>query len=757
MLCKAVESYLDNPKSASYFFFYAVGDEKYLSILNELEQRNVVVNRISEFCSEDDKIPNIDEVISHFKTLGTDDHRTKHVLIGLGEYLALKGPAYTEKVLIRLLREPLGTARVILLLRCVAQQVKALQRVDHRILEQNRLFIDGNTGSSVSVICTNYPSQKDAIGVKKLLQVLEKGRHSSNIYVKSALDFPQSLVPVHYIRTAFEAIQQVTKGLKLEESMGKDDQWERFYKELQECDCSLDNFFARYGYTDNFEEDIYEKFSANDFENWVFYLSLKHYIDRIQNKYLAYVIVNTDSSEDLRKNLLTAIVNVVHSDERFQDLYTERKKLIKGFPDSDIQIFIRENQINPKESIYRYTDNTEIERKEIIAWIAQYGYIDEIKFIYPALALYLGDYKFDCGSLSKELTEYFKEYRFLKVTNQIPDKFLAKVERNAKERPYTHLETRNNVILSIPNKANVFLLWIDALGVEYLPYIRALAAKKGLSMHVDITYVQLPTITSINKSFYENWSGQKKDKESRLDEIKHKEEGGYNYEPGQAPFHLVAELEVIRMAIDRAATELFRHTCKSFVIASDHGASRLAVLHRQEEKYDTDTKGEHSGRCCKEFPDADLPQAIRENGYLVLADYGRFKNSRAANVEVHGGASLEEVIVPIITLSQKRQSHSIVKLLEKDAVFCDRRQGTTICIYISEVDNPNNVSVEIDGNRYTAKAQDATHYEINLTDMRRAKKNVSATIFDGGDLIGEIHFDIKGKMAKVSEDFDDLF
>lgn len=180
---------------------------------------------------------------------------------------------------------------------------------------------------------------------------------------------------------------------------------------------------------------------------------------------------------------------------------------------------------------------------------------------------------------------------------------------------------------------------------------------------MDIAYVELPTITSINKGFFEKWAGSKKEKEPRLDEIKHKEEGGYFYRPGQAPVHLASELEVIRKSIDRAATELAMHTCKTFVIASDHGASRLAVIHHQEEKYDTDTKGEHSGRCCKEFADADLPQAICENGYLVLADYGRFKNSRAANVEVHGGASLEEVIVPIITLSLKKQCDLIIELL----------------------------------------------------------------------------------------------
>lgn len=755
MLCEAVKSYLANAKGVP--FFYAVGDENYNQILSELKQNSVIVDRISDFCPKDDKFPHIDDVIDYFRTLDTDYRQNKHVLIGLGEYLALRGSAFAEKILRRLDKTTLGTARVVLLLRCVTQQVNALQMDDNRIVEQNRLYIEENAVSSVTVTCTSYFSQKDvAIGVKKLLHDLEDGL-SRNIHAISALDFSQSLVPVSYIKTPFEAIQHVIPGVELTDSMGTTAQWEQFYQELLRCNGLLDKLFSRYDCADDFEEDIYEKCAGLEFKNWVFYISLKQNYDRIQNDYLAYVVANTDCYEDLRINLLTGIVHIPRSDGRFHNLYTERKKLVKGFPESEIAAFIRENQIDPMESIYRYTDNTKMEREAIISWVAQHGYIAEIEIIYPALAQYLGEYVFDCGGLSDELTKYFKQYRLMKVTNQITPEFLAQVEQNAQRLPYTHLETRDSAILRIPDKKDAFLYWIDALGVEYLSYIAILAKKKGLSIHVDIAYVELPTITSINKGFFEKWAGSKKEKEPRLDEIKHKEEGGYFYRPGQAPVHLASELEVIRKSIDRAATELAMHTCKTFVIASDHGASRLAVIHHQEEKYDTDTKGEHSGRCCKEFADADLPQAICENGYLVLADYGRFKNSRAANVEVHGGASLEEVIVPIITLSLKKQCDLIIELLNADEVYCDRRLGTTIQLYISDADNTQSISVVIDEKRYAAKGSDKTHYEVNLYDMRRAKKNVSAAIYDGDDLIGTVHFDIKGKMATVNNDFDDLF
>ena len=74
--------------------------------------------------------------------------------------------------------------------------------------------------------------------------------------------------------------------------------------------------------------------------------------------------------------------------------------------------------------------------------------------------------------------------------------------------------------------------------------------------------------------------------------IRDRDAGGFVYTDGSAPTHLYSELKVIERAIDFAATELALHHCKTFVIASDHGASRLAVLQKQEEKYETDTKGE---------------------------------------------------------------------------------------------------------------------------------------------------------------------
>lgn len=755
MLCSEVESYLSIARGLP--FFYAVGDVDYSEVLNEFRQHGVEIDRVSDFCPKEDKFPDIDDIIDHFRTLDVDCHTNKHVLIGLGEYLALRGASYTNKQLHRLKNTTLGTARVILLLRGVAPQLCSLIAEDERLKAQKRVFLCDNTISEIAVTTVKYPLGGDvAQGVRGLIRMFEDGV-SGNCYVKTRLEFSESLIPVSHSNSAYSVICRTQPNFSLPESLGTEQQWDGLLREIGDCKNSLEAVFERYGYTDDYEEDLYSYCAGIEYKTWVFFVFLKLNIEKIKNVYLRYVVSVTDRYDKLKDNILTEIIHISRRDPRFAALYVNRKKLIKSFPESDMAVFILENDADSAESIYRYTDCTRMERAKIIEWIVQNGYIREIDNIYPALGYYLKPYIFDCGRHSKEFTEYFQQYRLQKVTNRILPTFLEVVKSNAKNLPYTHLETRDSAILRIQDKKHAYLYWIDALGVEYMAYITELVRKKGLAIHTDITYANLPTITSVNKNFYETWPGPMKHKEVELDNIKHKDSGGFVYTDGSAPIHLCAELQVIEKAIDVAATELALHHCKSFIITSDHGASRLAVIHKQEEKYETDTKGEHSGRCCKEFPNADLPYAIHENGYLVLADYGRFKKSRAANVEVHGGASLEEVLVPVITLTLKQQQNSVIKLLEADSIQSDRHLGTTINLYISNVEHGEEVSVVIEDKRYSAVRKDATHYSVLLTDYRRAKKKVSADIYDGKNHVGNVSFEIKGRTATVNNDFDDLF
>jgi len=215
---------------------------------------------------------------------------------------------------------------------------------------------------------------------------------------------------------------------------------------------------------------------------------------------------------------------------------------------------------------------------------------------------------------------------------------------------------------------------------------------------------------------------------------------------------LAGELEVIKDVIENAATALHSRKYNSFLIVSDHGASRLAVLRSKEEKYDTDTQGKHSGRCCKTFEGYDLPFAAEENGYIVLADYGRFKGSRAANVEVHGGASLEEVVIPIIELTLKDKQIT-VEVVNK-TVFLEFKKEVTIELFFTAP--VSDVSVRLGSDRYSAESIEDRRFRVLLSEIKKAD-HYTAEVYSGDTWIGKVAFKVQSKIAQKNEEFDNFF
>lgn len=685
------------------------------------------------------------------RTADVDCQSNRIVLLGLGEYLALEGASEAYRSLDGLKEFNLGSAHAVFLLRGVTPQVKELLANDSR-LSGRRIEIFDETSTAISFM---FSSPELGIyqnsGFKQALKLVEEG-NIEKICVNTALTFPESLLPIQVVNNPYEAIRKIDSNFTVPKSFGNGDDWTELLNEVTETK-RVDSVFSKHGF-DCTLTDFYQKTSGNGYLNWLYYIFLLCKRDSINNQYLKYVLKNSSNFEEYKFNVLNAITEISCKEDGYSELYSSRKVLVQNYPESDIAAFVSNNRIYPEESVYKLTDNTLVECQEIIANIAQHGIPNNLDEIYPDLALYLNKYSFLGDALSEVLTEYFDKYKIQKVKNELYPEFLDKVETLAQNRDYNRLSTRDELVDSI-GKDSTFLCWIDALGVEYLSYIVAKAQKRGLAVSVKVGRANLPTITSINKNFFEGWPEDRRYKIENLDETKHKEKGGYMYGPSNMyAIHLAKELKILEDAINSAATALGLRKYDKYVIASDHGASRLAVIRKKEEKYETDTQGEHSGRCCKVFPNYDLPYATEENGYLVLADYGRFKKSRAANVEVHGGASLEEVVVPVITLSLK-DSSIIIKAVDK-TIKVDYKTGADVSLYVNKpLSQP--LYVEYKGKKYPCSASDDEyHYKVGISEIKRAGV-IELDIYLGESLVTHLSINAVGKSASMNSDFDDLF
>lgn len=746
MQIDSVKKYLTSSVNTPYFLF--ISDGQYTTVMDELSIMGLDLVTMSGFCNNDDKMPDIDGLFTYIKAAGVNGNKKKFVVTGLGEYLALRGSDEATRTLSRLKDHNVGDAKVVLLLRGLVSLIAGMQ-TDPRFDIRRFSVVDKAECDLSFTLATPSVGLSALSGFKAMLVELENGR-CGIVAVNTAVNLDKAIFTVHQINNAYEGIKFLTKSFALARSCGSDARWADLLTELNQSSGSLDEVFEKHDLGNNLESDFYARTAGSDFRNWLYFICLKCKADKLQNGYLRFILDKTSCFEEFARNVLNAIIEIPHTDKRFDSFYRERKALVEKFPESDIADFVVNSRHVVSECIYKLTDGTRAEREEIIAWLSKNDMVQQLDGIYPVLAAYLKEYVFKCPELAVVLTEYFEAYKRQKLSNKIEPVFLEKVDELALSRKFNRLPTRDEIMDGV-DKNDTFLYWLDALGVEYLGLIEALVQKRGLSVRVNIARAELPTITAINRGFFDAWQGRK-EKNDELDDTKHRDKGGYNFTNNELPIHLAKELDIITAMIDKAATELALRHCKRFLIVSDHGASRLAVLRRKEEKYDTDTTGEHSGRCCKLFQPYDLPFAAEENGYLVLADYGRFKGSRAANVEVHGGASLEEVVVPVIELSLKNGSVT-VKLVD-ETVTVDFRTGTEIKLFFNSP--VQNITVVLNGKRYSASQIDANHYSVKLPDTKRAG-DYSADIYAGDNLIGKIMIKAQGKTGKVNDAFDDLF
>jgi hypothetical protein len=768
-LNEVIKNYLSST-TVNAPFFLVVGDENYASTKTRLLELRLKQVAVSDCCSAADKPPSLDRLIAtlDFADIADSSRDKKIVVVGLGEYLALCGESKAYKFLSDLKDKKVGNARVVLLLRGVSSLVRKLQATDPTRLASNRIFFSDNIDSDINV--TIFPSILNLSaksGIKELLRDLESGK--TTVSVKTNAAFDNSLFLVHRFESAYDGVKHLLHSrFPLAESIGTPEQWTEFLTALTAKNGEISALIDEFG--NNPENSFLNCINGISYKNWLYFITLKLKAASIGNSYLKYVVETTDNFADFKRNVMDAILVIPHTDGRFNKFYEERKALVEKFSESDIASFVAENQRDIAESVYKLTDQTLTERKEFVALFENTDkntVLTRASIAYQALPDYLRKYTFADPKVSTQLnalfTDYFDSYKWQKVLNAIDDDFILQVEELANKRVYNGLRTRTEIIGTV-DKIDTFLYWVDALGVEFLGFIQKLCERKGLSLHIHIAQTELPTITSVNKGFFADWEGER-EKEERLDELKHKENGGYSYKRGSRPVHLAQELDIISEVIEKAATKLALYQCKRVLIVSDHGASRLAVIKEQEEKYevDADSKGKHGGRCCKRPSDYspmayDLPFATEsaDGEYLVLANYGRFKGSRAANIEVHGGASLEEVVIPIIEITLANPDTKI-ELLNGDNLYANFRKKLEFTLF-SKTELAA-VSVNIKGKPapYNAVKTDKNHYLV-ATDITRPGK-YTADVLDGDNLVGKITLTAQSETQKKSAsngDFDDI-
>lgn len=490
-------------------------------------------------------------------------------------------------------------------------------------------------------------------------------------------------------------------------------------------------------------DDVFHNQSSN--ERWLLWLAMRVFGEG-SGTYLGFSLDQTTSCEAWIRRVYHALADVARSDSRFESFFAQRLELLKLLPanSTEMQFYCQSvAERYGKDAVYYLSDSTDHERRQWMKTIDENDWTDAeiekaIAHASRELSYYIEPFVFDSHnshlkndniSLAGDLTYYFNRYKYLKIRNCIDDDFIEYVDKYAIERPYNKLRCRSAVTRTI-DKEGVQAYFIDALGAEHLGYIQAKCREYGMISDIQIVRCELPSITSINKEFKERFETRDV---KELDDLKH-HSTIYLYERCQLPIHLFEELKVIDKELRNIRDLLRSHGAQKAVIFSDHGASRLAVIYKHEnEKIELEEKGKHSGRCCRCEQNPNLDQAAYENGWAVLANYERFKGGNKAQVEVHGGASLEEVVVPIVTLTLRPEK---VEYRLADQIVKYSQGKVTLALCCNMPMNAPRIQIEgvfyegaLDSDRRTAR------FDVDQHTKAQAYR---ATVWEGNTNTGQV-------------------
>jgi len=674
--------------------------------------------RVSDYCVGADKEPDIGKLQADIKNaIG------KYLLIGLGDYLANKSELAKKTLLPYKDLSLQKDSRVAILLSAhMFALAKEIYNADPRV--RTRIVLPKATPPVVSV-----SNNALVYGIKAYLEACEKGEVIGN--VKTDRKIPN--INVINPESAFEELKHKfpSEFERLSKNAGANENWGELLENLNQAKKNIAQYLAEQGFAP-LEYTFFDYVKRNDYTAWLYFINLK--LNTNSQSYLGLVASKCEALSSLFGAAKTAILDIPTTDKRFKSFYQQRKLILKNCEDVDMSDFIPKITVCGADRIAYLTDNTNVEKKAAIIALCDGARYEPLSMSYPNLRLYMQSFIFE----DNRFTGYFQAYKKCKLVNKIDDAFMALVDEYATTRPYNSLPARSSMFSNLDDD-NTLLIFLDALGVEYLGFIQGKCAELGLRSISKVARAELPTITSINKSFYEEWSGKREVSIKDLDDIKHDPERGYDYSDSPYPIHLAEELDVIETALKRAKTKLQADGYKKVVIASDHGASRLTVISPDTRSPNNDCDTKANGRYC--IGD-NLPVAhniVIDNSYAVIADYSRFMGSRIASVETHGGATLEEVLVPIIELTLLDGSKDVT--LEDNVIEVSFNIMPTLVFYITP--DCDNITASVNGNFYSVEKLEKSKFKLEMPDLK--KGTYTLDVFENQNRIASKEFTVKSK------------
>lgn len=737
---KTLQEVLDYIKSdrdenrfvARVFFVNNLGT--YYSFVKTLSEKADITVRLSDerFCKGSDTVPDLKALISFL-----DENKDKDILIPhLAEYLRIgevteKNSACLYSILNRHVHSKKRVWIPIFLAKGLFQSIVGPldeERFGHSLIEIDDTPVDFSA-TAYSKVFAKQKGIVNAVGIREWLslwddQKIKTGMSFATRQIKQITptngDYTLKTVadPYEYIKDAL-----VDENAKLTQNLGTDEQW-TFLIPFIAPNITMDEVIPRAlnMYFFDPEPIIGNWHSLTENEKWAFNLWYQLGLNK-SSDYISFAVEQATKYSDLLISLECSIIDC-QDNSNFDEWVRQREEVLKkaGYHAPSRTFMEKFNQIaDTRIKLKILTGKTHEERAIILELVSQAlndgKTINDFKTLlqekYPDLLLYLKPSSYLMG----EVNEYMSSYK----SNKIADTFSLQLSSAAGQIDCLQFNTRGSILYSLKKSvASPYFLWFDGLGIEWidmlLEKIKRVDSTVILSK-AEIGTAVLPTITKVNmdKADPETISEKKIDDLDTLSHIKDKSDCNY--------FSIIAkQFELIGTIARRIVETIKSHPDSEVIVTADHGMSRMAAKgFHLTQGVNPPLKVEvfNHGRYC-ELPSETTPISVsntKKDGKIVaFCTHNHFTFSGYAPGEVHGGATPEELLVPILHFAKVNQHGSAPKhityTLASSEVFLSADGSVTLTIHTGEP--ANNLVVDFKGKIISGSSVDHQTWAIKI-------------------------------------------
>ena len=718
---------------------------------------------LSQYCADDDITPNLNRFKMTLRNL-----QENTLIIPLSEHLRINNPIanrfLTELLNLNFLNNETGNLKIYI----PVYRMKSVL---------NNLILNPKNKDSVLCISTMedvdysltiiqdslnanaYDNEIEITGYRNYLIYWEQNPDKPIIfYTQNAVHF-SDVIFADDVRVIISAYDLLSYYYKLPEFMrpewGDNEKWifllEIYNKYVVSKDLiTIDTILSKVLDVGDFDVALFKQWKTKNADTqWLIWIWMKYKSKRSKNGYLELVAEESNSVEDFVLSVFITIIKTIDS-KNYAELYKERFEIITHMQIvPPAEFWYEYEKLSPLNKFKTLTNITEKEQTQFFFLLKDLSLSEIVLQLlsqnYPELAKYLSTSEME----SAMLTEYFEQYKRQKALNMLEDDFLLIVDELAKNHceAIWQLPARNATISDLYRPNASIILFVDAFGAEYIDIITALLKECGLYVAMPIyTHCNIPSTTEQNKDFLVDF---KNEKYFELDKIKH---GNSQY-----PYNLLKEFAILKDIVDKISGLLNDSGgITQVILTADHGTSRLAVLAKGI-AYETGNNAEKYkyGRYCLDNTQdySNYIGCINKDNYWIFANYNRFSSPGTPLLETHGGATLEECIIPILQIyksaPQEKESINIKITLFSDNIKLSPNQTVKVEFTLGNYNEHfQNLVAVVNNKRYDCIYDNEKYYFIQ--EIKNDITTYTARIV-GKEIIGNITYKV---VKGISSNFD---